>query len=112
MRDRGRLLALAEECEAATEPTGALFDRVWSAAYPDNLGGNLGRFRDLVVAGAWTDAALMLVPEGCVWAVSDMGVVWVLPGRVDCQALGHGSTVPLAVCAAALRVLAKETAGE
>ena len=111
MPDRARLLAVANECEAAPEPTAALFHRAWSAAYPDNLGGNLGRFCDLVVAGAWTDAALMLVPEGCVWAVSDRGVVWVLPDQMDCQAMGHGSTVPLAVCAAALRVLAKGAAG-
>jgi len=103
------------------EPTYALFRECYVAVFgepqfkaPYEGHGNYRRFRTLLDAGAWTDAAMMLMPEGwCLllaWnqtrsicnvhsrPVGDPAGVW--------PAHGEAQTPALAIVAAALKARA------
>lgn len=72
--DRGSIAALIANLERATEPTVDLFRRAFVAVHglpgidrgpePDSTM-RLARFCSFVAAEAWTDAALMLLPDRC-----------------------------------------------
>lgn len=115
------LIDLAAKVEAAEGPTFELmsdaFDlcfpkpatiwaddhKTWSAEYSE-WQGKQSAFCAFLDVGAWVDAAMMLVPEGCVWELSQ--------GRDGCSALvecsdvggqAQAATPALALTAASLR---------
>jgi hypothetical protein len=129
---KDKLLALAERCEAATGPSFELFAEAFGAINGGRsaLGEKWSAFCALIEADAWLDAAITLVPEGC-----GIYTRWSLKGgetrtadailtREASQAIGqHGhyvaenvnvevlgcKTLPLALCAAALRSRSQTT---
>lgn len=61
---------LIERLEKATGPDVGLFDEAWVACFGRDSGGaRWERYLALINVGAWTDAALMLVPECLPWMV-------------------------------------------
>jgi hypothetical protein len=100
---KDKLLELAERCEAAAGPDDALD---WSIAEAIGCAPGLPYSASL-------DAAMTLVPEG--WDVrmgSNSGAPWAQCKRtrplVDCHN-GAATTLPLAICAAALRSRSQTT---
>lgn len=116
------LIALAERCEAATaeEQFALLSEAHYLIAGGDSLGMSLTSYRQwlptnvfgkLLEAGAFTDAALMLVSDGWVGLVG-------IPANGGCQLQPsndpfvqievRAATPGLAICAAALRARARQ----
>jgi hypothetical protein len=131
MTRRDELLALAERVEAATHNDKSLFEDVWEALCRSSVDfrryactttdGNgwtvTGRFMRFLDVGAFFDAAMSLVPEGCTWSAGDWSAIdegasatcWPpehcrLP---DFNGISRGATPELALTAAALRALAE-----
>jgi hypothetical protein len=116
------LLELAERCEQATGPDRRLDSGIWYAVV-ERLDPGVRRDRDMV--GRWPsytaslDAAMTLVPEGqfcCVINAGGADRSKPVPGRAtsivapfdDIQWVGpvEAETMPLGLCAAALRARA------
>ena len=117
---------LIKRLEEATAPNKKLFVEAYEAVHgKSDIDIKFGRFLILLDAGAWTDAALTLVPEGWNWH----GGFWATwPGTkageqpnarmcvtrgtlytwewIEKKGDGHNgraATIPLALCIAALR---------
>ncbi len=117
MTDPTRLLALAEECEKATGPDPELVKQIAIALGWRRSGLSHWQPPEADPAGVWRvglpdwlgslDAALSLVRPGRWWMVERR------PGHtcyanISDDGEGTAPTPPLALCAAALRVLAEE----
>lgn len=61
------------------------------------------RFRRFLDAEAWTDAAMMLVPEGYQWAVTSRNSACCRPDRVEFTDWHYADHPALAIAQAALR---------
>ena len=110
------MIDLITRLEAATEPTPALFYDAYVAVF-DRLTADDGergaRFEQLVRAEAWTDAALMLVPEGLGWRVGANPGASKYAGEAEIEdpkdggwqftVEANGRSPALALCIAALR---------
>ena len=99
------LAAMIERLEKADKPD----KKLWTAAYEaihgkQTISLSWGRFLVLIDAGAWLDAAVMLVPEGRLWSVGQRTNA---SGFVACTSQSHksciGTTSALALSIAALK---------
>ncbi|CAB4137301.1 hypothetical protein UFOVP319_22 [uncultured Caudovirales phage] len=103
--------AIAARIEAATGPDRELDCRIWAM----HTGGNFDTYRAVVPDfGQWQapyytasiDAAMMLVPEGCVWLRKDQFTMTVYKAPADGAWAKHvdavGATPALALAAAAI----------
>lgn len=112
------LIKLAERCEQATGPDRELECRIWIAFQPFDFQTARLVVEDLEqwVAPRYTasiDAALTLVPEGCLWELNQ----WANGASAECattkpyepQGRRAAATPALALCAAALRARASAT---
>ena len=61
------------------------------------------KFRRFLDAEAYTDAALLLVPEGCKWAITSRNSACCNPGHIASLDWVFAETPALAIAAAALR---------
>lgn len=106
------LLDLAERCEKATEEQQrALLLEAFDAVFLDDPEARFLRFRRLVDAGAYLDAAMTLVPDGYDWIIGRTNDGLTIPaevgGRGD-EYMRFGNTPALALCAAALRARSQD----
>lgn len=95
------LVALAERCEQSeSDPQGSLIEAAWELVAPtfprDLLNRRAHHFSRCMEAGAWLDAALMLVPEDCGF------IIYGQAAKVG-RSISGASTPALALCAASLR---------
>lgn len=116
MTRRPDLLALAGRVERAEAATVSLFMAAGLTLYPPPNKAPPAGWTRLLEAGAFTDAALAMMPEG--WSfflasVLDDGRTLVALGRGEPRELEYGTarTLALALLAAVLRARAEE-AGE
>lgn len=113
-----RLLELAERCEAATGPDRELMCAAFKAVFPEVSSGAWGaigawdtrydRFSAMLDVGASLDAAMTLVPEGMSANLGNDVQCWAniwhdIPAYDGLPFEGRAATLPLAICAAALR---------
>lgn len=130
------LLELAVLCERASGPSNLLNDRIMAARYRREdryIGAHYEDTNERVIDKVWVDPAtdkwvctgcfeftgsidnaMRLVPKGSLWSACDMEdgpfaqVIRPMPcgGYVNGLTTAKAATVPLAICAAALRGLA------
>jgi hypothetical protein len=121
------LLELAERCEAATaEQQRELLEDAWAAIHGRaprrNRGGDnaVNRFVSMIDAKAYESAAMTLVPEGLHFGLGDfydIKCAWAWCGRMSGtlaidEEIGSAATTALALCAAAMRALARMAGDE
>lgn len=104
---------LIERVEAASEPFPALFFEVWQMLISSSVAndGARNRFFRLVDAGAYLDAAMLLVPEGCTTELvmqdrHSLRWKWELRDRNAVRHGSHGNTPALSLLAACLKARA------
>lgn len=99
------LLELASAFEAADRESDSLFERAFWAVNPNYA--DIRRFRELLDAKAYLDAAMMLVPEGCDWELTSTSCARLYQPYAEAAA----TTPALALTAASLKALAEQEEG-
>jgi hypothetical protein len=108
------LLELAERCEKATGPDRELDELIDKAALPHEWANEFfdPSRHDLPRYTALLDAAMTLVPEEAWWSVMRAPCAEGYDAEVASDDHRRAATPALALCAAALRALAHQTAEE